>query len=718
MSIYEGLVLSKSEKGVYTLVFDLQGEKVNKLSRRVMESLSTAIDAVASDLAASALVIRSGKPDIFIAGADIAEIQNLKTTQESLAVSVLGQSIFNKISKLTIPTIAAISGVCLGGGFELALACQFRVVSDSDRTQLGLPEVNLGIIPGWGGTQRLTRLIGLQKSLDIILSCRSVDGAKAVKLGMADVLVSHAFFESAVERFVTGILDPTIRKRLVKKRPKPGFLETLPLGPFFIAHLAKKEVTKKTKGFYPAPYAAIKACLAVYSSTLERGLAKEAALFSALPLTTVSKSLVQLFFVQDQLKKYSGISNGSGVAMPVNYAGVLGAGLMGSGIAWLFASTDIEVKMKDVDWAPLGKGLGAIKKMFDPLVKRRKLTENQAMMKFQRVSPTVSFDGFYGQDIVVEAVIENLDIKKQVFQHLETHVRPDTILATNTSSLSVTEMATVLVRPERFVGLHFFSPVNRMPLVEVIRGEKTSDDTVATVVALSKRLRKTPIVVKNCPGFLVNRILIPYVNEAVHCLVDGADILQVDRVAEKFGMPLGPLSLADEVGLDVGFKVAKILEEGYGERMVPSAALERLYADETLRGKKTGKGFYDHLSSGKTVNSKAMEVITSVRSSKARRLSDEDVLDRLMLIMVNEAARCLDELVVQHVEHLDMAMILGTGFPPFRGGICAYADARGLQHCVNRLTVLSDLYGSRFKPALYLQKLADADKHFYSKKEG
>ena len=710
--------VEKKETGVAVLSFDLAGEKVNKLSTPVMKAFESSLNELALDTSISVLLITSSKPGIFIAGADLEEIKNIVTVAEGIEKTKMGQDIFSRLVSMPFPTVAAIHGACLGGGLELALACTFRIASDDEKTQLGLPEVNLGIIPGFGGTQRLPRLIGLQQALPMILTGKAVSSKKAFSLKLVDQLISSTFFiEKALlfcEKVVEKSVQETIKKRRFKKSCFPKFIGLSFVTRAIICNIAKKNVLKKSKGFYPAPLAAIRAVQFGLNTSMTLGLHKESHEFGELAVTDVSKNLIQLFFISESMKKYKG-SSFDGQSRHISHAGVLGAGLMGGGIAWLLSHKDIPVRVKDITWDAVGKAYSAAQTIYNQLIKRRKLTSSQADMALLKMAGTLSYAGFEKLDIIIEAIVENSDIKKSVFKDLEKVVRPDAIIASNTSSLSITDMGTVFQNPERFIGMHFFSPVNRMPLVEIIPGEKTSTDTILTLVNLCKKLKKTPIVVQNCPGFLVNRILIPYVNEAILLLEDGAEIEEIDRVSELFGMPLGPLSLADEVGLDVGYKVAKLLEEGYPDRMAVSKSFELIFADKTLRGKKSGAGFYTHKGK-KAVNSKIMTILHDNDLVTNKYLSTTKIRDRLLLIMVNEASRCLSESVVESVELLDLAMILGTGFPPFRGGICKYADQEGLKSVVSKLKALSIEAGSRFDPSPFLLELVATEKTFYTYK--
>jgi 3-hydroxyacyl-CoA dehydrogenase/enoyl-CoA hydratase/3-hydroxybutyryl-CoA epimerase len=701
------------EQGIGWLTFDCPGEKINKLSSAALSELSDMIAQAktASDL--RVLVIVSAKTDVFVAGADITEIQSIDTPVDGYAKARGGQAIFDQLAAFPVPTVAAIDGAALGGGLELGLACSFRIVSDNPKTQLGLPEVNLGIIPGFGGTQRLPRLIGIQAALPMIISGGSVDGYKAEKLGLADRCVSSAFFRSEVARFCKECGSDDGRQRILALRQskvKGQWVESLPFGLAMVASTARRAVTLKTLGHYPAPFAAIRSVVEGLKLSLADGLDQEAHRFSELVGTPISKNLIALFFIQEELKKYTGVPAGV-VARPVRHSGVIGAGLMGGGIAWLLSSKAIAVRIKDVNWNAINLAYQSASKIYKKLVESRKISRSEAELGLNAISSTTDYLGFGATDVVIEAVVENMEIKKKVFGELETHLRADAVIASNTSSLSVTEMASGLMHPERFIGMHFFSPVNRMPLVEVIPGEKTSQDTIATVVQLAKTLKKTPIVVKNGPGFLVNRILIPYVNEAVWLLEDGAEIGDIDRIMEGFGLPLGPLALADEVGLDVGYKVAKILEAGFGERMAVAPSFDRIHQNDTLKGKKSGKGFYTHVGSGKTPNP---EISALLHRASGKSISSSDILDRLILIMVNEAARCISEGVVEKPEYLDIAMVMGAGFPPFRLGLCRYADQRGISEIVERLDTLSKTTGTRFVPADALVQMAKASATFYS----
>lgn len=710
------LTLTIEKNGVANLIFDLPEEKVNKLSKVVLEELEKALNVIDGNKAIRVLIITSAKKDIFIAGADINEIRDIKDSKDALEKVARGQNILHKISQLKIPTIAVINGACLGGGLELALACKYRVAVVNKKTVLGLPEVNLGIIPGFGGTQRLPRLVGLQESLKIILSGKPLDASKSLKIGLVDDLAREEFLEEKLSEFVTEILkgDKNLylekRYKLRKKLCRIEFFTK-----FLVIYLAKKDLFAKTKGNYPAPFYALEVIKRTYShcKTIENGLKVELEAFCEIAVTDISKNLIQIFFTSEALKKDSGVDNIEGV--DVKNAALLGAGVMGGGIAWLFANNEINIRLKDITQNAIALGYNQVIKVFNQLKKIRKVTTEQANAKVAYITNSLDFSGFDKVDYVIEAVVENINIKKKVLAEAEEKLANNAVIVSNTSSLSISEMASVLKRPEQFAGMHFFNPVNRMPLVEVIRGEKTSDATIATIVKLTKKLGKTPIVVKDVAGFLVNRILLPYMNEASYLLQEGAEMRQVDNLVEKFGMPMGPFILADVVGIDVGVKVAHSLYESYGERMKVSPLLDEIYNNhKELLGKKVGIGFYVH--SNNQPNSKIENILSEVRKSQnivKKSISDAEIIDRCMLTMVNEAAKCLEENVVKNAAYLDMAMIMGTGFPPFKGGILRYADSVGINEVVKKLQELNQKYGSRFEVSKLLIEMAKNDKKFY-----
>lgn len=707
---------------VVDIVFDLYGEKVNKLTTPIMEELDALIEQLAGTDDIELLVLRSGKPGIFIAGADIAEIEDITDPAVGAAMSAKGHGILNRLSALSFPTIAVIDGACLGGGLELALACTYRIATDNPKTSIGLPEVNLGVIPGFGGTQRLPRLIGMPKALSMILTGKPINGRKAFKFGVVDAVVPAEFVTEKIAEFAQHIKSAAGRKAvLVRRNPRPvrrWLTQDNALVRLLTANVARRNLMKKTKGCYPAPLKALEVIRRTLGMSLDAGLAVEAQEFGELAVTPISKNLISLFYGTEALKKDKGAVI-DGRPRRINRVGVLGAGVMGGGIAWNFTKVDIPTRLKDLNWEAVGKGYEAAANIYGQLKKLRKYNQREIDIKMHHLTGTTDFSGFGNVDIVVEAIVEDLDIKRKVLAELAGHVPDDTIIASNTSTLPITELAEGLPHPERFIGMHFFNPVNRMPLVEVIPGKQTSPETIAAVVALSKRLGKTPIVVQSCPGFLVNRLLLPYLNEAVMLLQEGVNPVAVDRVLTGFGMPMGPFTLLDEVGIDVANKCAVVLAAAYGERMTNATLLECMCADYQLLGKKggNGSGFYLHQGKKRVVNPDLPAIADDWRKANnisSRQISDDDILDRCLLTMVNEAARCLDEEIVADPLHLDMAMIMGIGFPPFRGGLLRYADALGADHIWTRLYELAEKYGDRFKPCERLQQMTRNQREFYN----
>jgi len=718
--------LDVDSKGIGWLTFDYPGEKVNKFSTQVIDELDGILDEVSANSSIRALVIQSAKKGIFIAGADVKEIYDIMKQGEDVEPLVKkllsrGQETFNKLEELRCPTIAVIDGACMGGGTEFSLACTYRVVTDHSKTSIALPEVNLGIIPGWGGTQRLPRLVGLQNSLPMILGGKKVDGNKAYKMKLADSIIPKEFLKERLPQFVESCLTPEGKSKILSARDsKKGvqkfqnfLLEGNPLGRNLVFSQARKGIMKKTGGKYPAPLAALDVVESTYGWHLKAGLKKELDTF--VQLTTkhadICENLVNLFFVSEDLKKDPQVFVDT-TPKKVDVAGVLGAGVMGGGIAWLFSYRDIPVRVKDIQWDAVSKGFEAANAIYKQLRKIRKLNDGQINLKMHKISGSTDYSGFQNADIIVEAVVENMDLKKKVFAELEEKIRPDTLICSNTSALSITEMQSDLKHPERFVGMHFFNPVNRMPLVEIIPGEKTSKETIASMVDLVKKLGKTPVVVGDCAGFLVNRVLIPSMNEGLMMLEEGMEIERIDKAITHFGMPMGPFTLADEVGNDVGYKVAKILEEAYGDRMKVPETFQKI-VDEGLFGKKIGRGFYIHKGKEKTLNPEIAEIF---RNEKKSHLSSEEMVDRFVFVMLNEASRCLEEKIIENPAYLDMAMITGTGFPPFRGGLLRYADSRGISAVVQRMNEFSERFGERFKPCALLEEMAAGGKTFYGPK--
>lgn len=700
------------EGNIGILSFDLPGEKVNKFSTPVMKELDEILDLLSGREDLACLLIKSEKKGIFIAGADINEILDIYDPEDGYKVSRTGQDIFNKIAALPFPTVAVINGASMGGGTELALACTYRLASDHPKTKIALPEVNIGIFPGWGGTQRLPALIGLQRSLDIILTGRNLDAKRALRSGVIDKIIPKEQVSETALKFARDVVakkDVLARSRRKQKGLFPVLLEKNPLGRAIVLRMAKKAVLKKTKGHYPAPLEALKVIKKSYGKSLKKGLEIEAKHFGDLIGSPISKNLIKIFFWTEDVKKQTGVSNPDVQTLPVNKAAALGAGVMGGGIAQLFSSRNIPIRVKDLNNEAVAKAFEQAASVLKGKLKRRRITKLEYGQILSRITATVDYSGFQKADFVVEAIVEDLEIKKKVFAELENHMRDDAIIVSNTSSLLVNDMATAFKKPERFAGMHFFNPVHMMPLVEVIRGEKTSDETIATTFKLAKTLGKTPVLVNDGPGFLVNRLLVPYMVEAVSLLEEGYSIAHIDRVVESFGMPMGPIELFDEVGIDVAHKVAKILSKSMGDRMAESPILEKMIGDGRL-GKKSKKGFYVYTGKKKSPDPEISRYLNIVDNTK---LNDHALVHRMIYPMINEAARCLDDKIISRPQDVDLAMIFGTGFAPFRGGLLNYADSESITQVHDTLEKLSESHGDRFKPSVMLQKIAKSNKGFY-----
>jgi len=707
------------EDGIGILILEAPNEKVNILSTAVMQELNARLDEIKTRADLQALVFLSGKDGNFIAGAKIEEIENITDPKEGAEKAAMGQAVFSKIAALPFPVIAIIDGACVGGGLELALACHYRLARDSEKTRIGLPEVRLGIIPGFGGTQRLPRLIGIQRALDFILTGKLVDAQRAYRAGIVDRIIAKEFphhrLRSLGFEFVREIQNPAARQKIVARRNRANaqtlLLERNVLGRKVLFDQARRRTLAETKGHYPAAELALEAVEKGFSKELAEGLKIEAELLGKAIVTDVSKNLVKIFYLTETVKKDSGVENyfPQGGTREFKKIGVLGAGLMGGGIAQLMAHNDLPARMKDVNLAAVAKGMEAAAKVFSESVKRRRMSSKEMQNKMALISGAADYSGFKNVDLAIEAIVEILDVKKKVFAEIDHIVPLHCIIASNTSSLPISEMAKATQRPDKFAGLHFFNPVHRMPLVEVIRGENTSDATIVSLVAFAKKIGKTPIVVKDSPGFLVNRILGAYMAEAGRMLKEGASIEQLDNALLQFGMPMGPINLFDEVGLDVAAKVSHILENAFGARMAGEGMMDKIVETGRL-GKKNGKGFYIYEGKTKKVDPQIYALIPKTGKFSG---GAAEIQDRCVLPMINEAAMCLSESVVRRPEDVDIGMIFGTGFPPFRGGLLRYADARGIDNIVGKLETLAGKYGERFKPAALLVEMKQSGRKFY-----
>lgn len=706
-----GIKYKMEAVGIAVLEFDLPDKKVNLLSGSVMDRLEQIIEELRGRKDVRAVLVVSAKRDVFIAGADLAEIRAIEEAREGEQKAAKGQAILQELSLLPFPVIALIDGVCLGGGTELSLACHYRIASDSEKTRIGLPEVNLGILPGFGGTQRLPRLIGIQAALDMILSGRTISAKRALRIGLVDQVVPKERIVQQAHRFISALLKAKPRSRKKQRDLKTFLLEGNRLGRKILFGQAKRRLFSRTKGHYPAPRKALEAVEKGFCLPLSEGLALEAKFLGELVVTEVCRNLISFFYLKESNKADSGVVDPTVKPVPIEQIGVLGAGLMGSSIAQLVSYRDIPVRLKDVNREVLAKGLESARQIYLKAVKRGKIKTDDLEKKMSLISGTLDYQDFKKVDLVIEAVLENIAIKQSVLRKFEETVKEKTLFATNTSSLSVTELASASMRPANVAGMHFFNPVYRMPLVEVIAGERTSDQTITTLVAFAKRLGKIPVVVKECPGFVVNRILGRYLNEACLLLEEGNTIEAIDKTMLDFGMPMGPLRLFDEIGIDVADKVQRVLRAAFGRRSTASQVLRYVYKSGRL-GRKNSRGFYRHGKRTTRVDDSIYEVIAALRTGSGAA-TEEDMQGRMVLSMLNEAARIIEEDIVRKPTDVDLAMVFGTGFPPFRGGLLKFADHLGIKAVVDRLESYKNKYGYRFEPAKVLKEMAKSGKSFY-----
>jgi 3-hydroxyacyl-CoA dehydrogenase/enoyl-CoA hydratase/3-hydroxybutyryl-CoA epimerase len=700
--------------GVAVVTIDLPGEPVNKVTAGLRADFAAIFDQLVGDGSIRGVVLASGKPDSWIAGADIDEFLTMQSGADAEALSRGGQELLARLESLSIPVVAAIHGACLGGGLETALACRYRIASDHPKTVLALPEVQLGLIPGAGGTQRLPRLIGLQRGLDMILTGRNVRARRAYQMGLVDELVHPAILADVALDRVRKLADKTLGGRRVPKGRGPAgvLLEDNPIGRAIVFRKARETVLATTHGHYPAPLAALHAVQTGYQKGQGAGYREEARAFGEMAATEVSKQLIFLFFATGVLKKDTGVDVPAREPRDVETVGVIGAGFMGAGIASVAAQQATPVRLKDTDITRVARGVAAVSEVLRSRLKKKQITRLQYEDQLSLVGGTTDYSGFGRAGVVIEAVFEDLALKQRVLREVEPVIAPTAVYASNTSTIPIERIAEAAARPGRVLGMHFFSPVHKMPLLEVIVTPQTETDATVTAVAYGKRLGKTVIVVHDSPGFYTTRTLSAYMNEAGRLLDEGASIESVDTALVDFGFPVGPFTLLDEVGIDVGGKVGQVLFDAFGARMAPSESLRRV-VESGRTGRKGKKGFYRYDDAGTkiTVDDSVYEVLPG----GATRLDMDpvEIRQRCVLAMVNEAARCLEEGVLRAPRDGDVGAVFGIGFPPFRGGPFRYVDSVGAGRIVDELQALNDRFPGRFEPAEVLVEHARAHQRFY-----
>jgi len=719
------------EGGVAVITFDEPGEPVNTLSREVGTQFERQLERALKDDAVKAVVFTSGKKDNFVAGAKIDFLQTLRRAEDGVELSRWAQKGFDRLDAFPKTVVAAIHGSCLGGGLEWALACDYRIGSDSPQTTFGQPEVQLGLIPGAGGTQRLPRLIGTPTALDLILTGKTVRPSKARKLGLVDEVVpkpillavaiqraqelasgkrkverkQHAFAadKPGVAGFLKGLTNKDLWSQLA--------LEDNPLGRRVLFEQARKKVLKRTQGKYPAPLKALEAVRAGIEQGVEEGSKLESQFFGELVVSDVSRRLVEIFFATTELKKENGTADPTVKARPIKKVGILGGGLMGGGIAYVTAAKmSVPVRIKERDDASAGRALKHVAGLFQDRVEHRELTWRESNAKMAMVTASTDLSGFRQVDMVIEAVFEDLSLKHKVLQDAEAVTSEQCIFASNTSALPIGKIAAASRRPQTVIGMHYFSPVNKMPLLEVIRHTKTDDWVAASAVEVGKKQGKTVIVVNDGPGFYTSRILAPYMNEASQLLVDGADILELDRALVEFGFPVGPIVLLDEVGIDVAAKVAKFMHESFGERLAPPQGFEKVL-EGGRTGRKGKKGFYLYNGKRKGVDESVYALLP--QGTHRKRFDREEMAERCTLQLVNEAIRCLEENILRSPRDGDVGAIFGLGFPPFLGGPFRYVDSLGASKVLGKMERWQEALGRRFEPAPMLKEMAKFGKKFY-----
>jgi 3-hydroxyacyl-CoA dehydrogenase/enoyl-CoA hydratase/3-hydroxybutyryl-CoA epimerase/3-hydroxyacyl-CoA dehydrogenase/enoyl-CoA hydratase/3-hydroxybutyryl-CoA epimerase/enoyl-CoA isomerase len=689
------------------VTFDQPNSRANTLGQAILGEFEQLLAELQRQKDITGLILRSGKPDMFIAGADLKEMGGPRPDPNTIRrVGKRGLDVIAGFENLPYPTVAAIDGACMGGGLELALGLDYRLASTNPKTQLGQPETKVGLIPGWGGTQRLSRVVGPSIAVEMICSGEPIKPDRAVQIGLVfDAVPVKKLLDEAVALVQWAAKDGGWKEARQRKQQPVGLSEEQATFTFAVA---RAQILAKTGGHYPAPLAALRAIEKGCNLPLDEGLKIETEEFAPLIGSPISRNLIGVFFMTQRLARDSGPKG-----RDVRAVGVVGAGIMGSGIAGACVRRGVPAVMLDTIPAAIEKGVAAITRSIQGRVEIGRMTPLEAAGALARLSTSMAIGALSDRDVVIEAIVENEEAKVKLYAEVQKVIAGDAILASNTSTISITRMAQSVKDPARFAGMHFFNPVDRMQLVEVIRGEKTSDETVATLTGLARKIGKTPIVVRDCPGFLVNRILFPYINESLLLLEEGVPPRTIDRAATEFGMPMGPITLNDLVGLDTSVYAGRVVNAAFADRAVSTRILEELVAAGRL-GQKSGAGFYSYAKGSKGADDPALAsfLAKTRRAGGKADLGSEEIQDRLFLPMLTEATRILEEGIVREPGDVDTGLILGIGFPPFRGGILRWADNIGIAGVMARLSKYESL-GARFQPTPLLKKIPAEGRGFY-----
>lgn len=691
------------DDAICVVTLDRPGSAANVFDLPTLTDVSEELDYIENNKSLKGLILTSAKKSIFVAGADLKSMSEASTDQIRQMIE-LGQTVMNRIAALPIPTVAAVHGAALGGGCEIALACDYRIASSDRSTKIGLPEVQIGLLPAWGGSTRLPRLIGLPKALGIILAGKSVAAKPALKLGLVDDIAPAECLMPAALRLIA--------------KGKPHRKSRTLLNNAFVARIVasriRPQLLRKTGGHYPAVTKALEVVTRGISLSIHDSLALERAAVLELAQGETCRNLIRIFFLQERARKLTIPDASSTRTNAIARVAVIGAGVMGAGIAQWISARQTPVLLRDVNTEQVAKGMATIGKLYRDGTKRHTFTPLEARQGLDRITPAPSEVPLHNIDLVIEAAVEKMDLKKGIFHRLAGLCSDETILATNTSALSVSEIAAGIPHPERVVGLHFFNPVHRMQLVEIVAGKQTSPEVLQRTLQFVQRIGKLPVVVKDSPGFVVNRVLMPYLIEAGNLFEAGATIGNLDEAMLAFGMPMGPMRLLDEVGTDVSLHVARTLAAAFGDRLtIPTHIEEMIKAG--MFGRKSGQGYYLHDKSKKEARPNPGSVAWT-KTDSARNLSGNDLRERMVLLMVNEAARCIEEFIVTGPEDVDFAMIMGTGFAPFQGGPLRYADSTGIARIVSGMDRLVDAGAKHFAPCVLLRQMAESGKSFYNGK--